>query len=123
MIATSTHLQSKGESDMPDNKKSIMRIYDDGMAEVFKIVTSKKATPAQKKTAKQTAKDLTRMLVAHTLQTIEGRTALLSGLIVELNQVIDSVKTKSPYTGALTKMTGVLTKAETLFKEEKNKLI
>ncbi len=108
---------------MPDNRKSIKRIYDDGMAEVFKIVTALKSTPAQVRTAKRTAKDLSGMLLAHTLKTIEGRTAVLSGLIVELNQVIDSVRTKSPYAGAFAKLTGVVTRAQTLFKEEKKELI
>lgn len=106
-----------------DSKKSIKRVYDEGMVEIFRIVGSLDATPTQRKVAKQVAKDLSSMLVTHTLQSIEGRTALLSGLIVELNQVIDAVKTKPPYQDALGQLTGVLTTAQQLFKEEKKSLV
>lgn len=108
---------------MPDSKKSIKESYDDGIAEVFRIVGSLDATPTQRKLAKQTAKDLSSMLVAHTLQTIEGRTALLAGLIVELNQVIDAIQLKPPYEDAIKNFTSLLTKAQGLFKEEKKALV
>ena len=108
---------------MPSSAKSIKAIYDDGMLEVFRVVTSLKATPAQIKIARQTAKDLTTLLVAHTLDSIEGRTALLSGLIVELNAVIKSIRAKSPYAGALDKFTRIVTRAQTLFDQEKKELV
>ena len=108
---------------MPDIKKSIKQVYDEGMAEVFMIVGSFDSTPTQRSTAKQTAEDLSSILVTHTLQSIEGRTALLSGLIVELNQVIDTVQSDPPYENALSNLTGVLTKAQQLFVEEKENMI
>ncbi len=108
---------------MPDTKKPIKQVYDEGMAEVFKVVGSLDATPEQRAVAQQTARDLSSMLVAHTLQSIEGRTALLSGLIVELNQVIDSIQTKPPYADAMTGFTGILTKAKKLFDGEKSNLV
>ena len=106
-----------------DTKKSVKAVYDEGMAEVMKVVGSIKATPAQKKVALQTSKDLTAMLLAHTLASIEARTALLSGLIVELNQVTDSIKVKPPYAGALTSFGKIIGKATTLFNTEKKKLL
>ena len=106
-----------------DTKKSVKAVYDEGMAEVMKIVGSIKSTPAQKKVALQTSKDLTAMLLAHTLGSIEGRTALLSGLIVELNQVTDSIKVKPPYAGALTGFGKIIGKASKLFDSEKKNLL
>jgi len=106
-----------------DTKKSIKELYDEGMTEVFKIVGSLDATSAQKKAAKQTAKDLSSMLVSQTLQSIEGRTALLSALIVELNGVIDSIQTNAPLKGVIGSLTAVLTKAEKLFNSEKKQLV
>ena len=106
-----------------DTKKSVKAVYDEGMAEVMKVVGSIKATPAQKKVALQTSKDLTAMLLAHTLASIEARTALLSGLIVELNQVTDSIKVKPPYAGAWTSFGKIIGKATTLFNTEKKKLL
>lgn len=108
---------------MTTNQKSIKQVYDEGMAEVFKIIGSFEATREQRETAKQTAKDLSSALVAHTLDSINGRTALLSGLIVELNKVIDSVQTQPPYEGALGNLTIILTKAKELFGNEKQNLV
>lgn len=108
---------------MAETKKKIKKIYDEGMAEVFKIVGSLDATDEQIEIAEQTAEDLTSMLIAQTLETINGRTALMSGLIVELNQVINAVKTKPPYEEAMSNLTNVLTKAEKLFKIEKENLV
>lgn len=101
---------------------SIKRLYDEGMAEVFKVVGSIDASDAQRAVAKQTAEDLTALLVKHTLATIDGRTALLAGLIVELNQVIESVETEPQFVGVLQNVTTVLGKAQTLFDKEKKSL-
>jgi hypothetical protein len=106
-----------------DTKKPIKELYDEGMAEVFKIVGSLDATPAQRRSAKQTAKDLSSMLVSQTLQSIEGRTALLSSLIVELNGVIDSIQTTPRLKRVFDSLTAVVTKAEKLFNAEKKQLV
>jgi hypothetical protein len=108
---------------MADNKQAIKATYDSGMAEVFKIVGSLDATPEQRVMARQTARDLSSMLVAHTLQTIEGRTALLAGLIVELNEVIASIDTSPPFAGSVDSLTTLLDQARLLFKDEKQALI
>jgi hypothetical protein len=50
---------------------------------------------------------------------VEGRTALLAGLIVELNEVIAKVTTKPPASTTLTGLAGALTKAQKLFESEK----
>jgi hypothetical protein len=63
------------------------------------------------------------MLVAHTLETIEGRTALLSSLIVELNSVIDSVETNSQLADVLGRLNGLVTKAGKLFQSQKKELV
>jgi len=108
---------------MADVKKSIKQIYDEGMAEVYKIVGSLSSTPEQRQAATQTAEDLSSMLVAHTLDTITGRTALLSGLIVELNQVIGSVNINPPYLDAVNNLTNIIAKAGVLFAAEKKNLV
>jgi hypothetical protein len=108
---------------MADTKKSIKDLYDEGMAEVFRVVGSLDATAAQRKAAKQTAKDLSSMLVTQTLQSIEGRTALLASLIVELDSVIDSIETTPRLKGIVDNLTGLITKAEKLFQAEKKKMV
>jgi hypothetical protein len=108
---------------MADVKKSIKQVYDEGMAEVYKIVGSLSATPEQRQAAIETAEDLSSMLIAHTLDTIAGRTALLSGLIVELKQVIDSVNINPPYLDAVKNLANIITKAGELFADEKKNLV
>ena len=106
----------------PNPKKSVKKLYDEGMAEVYRVILDLNSTRTQVRIAKKTAKDLSSMLVSHTLESIEGRTALLAGLIVELNEVTNSVRTNPPYADALTKFTSVLNRAKTLFGEEKKNL-
>ena len=48
---------------------------------------------------------------------------MLSGLIVELNQVIESVRIKPPYTGTVDGLTKIANKALGLLSQEKKKLI
>jgi hypothetical protein len=107
---------------MPDTKtsrKAIKDAYDKGMFEVQKILFSVTSTAAQRKVAKKSLSDLTAMLLAHTLATVEGRTALLAGLICELNEVIAKVTTRPPASTTLTDLTGILAKAQALFESEK----
>lgn len=106
-----------------DSRASIKQAYDEGMAAVFLVVGSLDSTKAQKKVARQTAADLTAMLVANTLETIEGRTAILAGLIVELNEVIAAVQATPSLQGPLEQLTRVLDKAHGLYAKEKKLLV
>lgn len=108
---------------MTATEKSVKEIYDESILEIQKIFGSIKSTREQRDVAKQTLKDLTAMLLAHTIKKVEDRTALLSGLIVELNQVIESVKVKPPYTGTVDGLTKIADKALGLLSQEKKKLI
>jgi hypothetical protein len=108
---------------MADNRQAIKAAYDSGLAEVFKVVGSLDATRKQRATARQTARDLSSMLVAHTLQTIEGRTALLAGLIVELHQVVESIESSPPLKESVDNVTALLEEARELFNDEKEAMI
>ena len=56
--------------------------YDAGIQAVQSVLFNTESTEEQRKVAQQTLKDLTTLLLGQTIQSIEGRTALLSGLIV-----------------------------------------
>jgi hypothetical protein len=102
----------------PADAKQIKQLYDDGMKEVFKIVGSFDSTPEQLDAANDTAEALSAMLVKHTLATIDGRTALLAGLIVKLNLVIDAIETEPPYLDAVKGFTTIVGNAQKLFEKE-----
>jgi hypothetical protein len=108
---------------MAEDGKAIKELYDEGMFEVQRVLFSLDSTAAQRKVAKQSLRDLTTLLLAQTIKTVEGRTALLTGLIVELVQVIEKVQLKPPFQDALDKLNGVLGKAHKALAEQKKKLI
>jgi hypothetical protein len=81
------------------------------------------STEAQRKVARQTLKDMTTLLLAHTIQNIEGRTALLAGLILELNQVIASIQVTPPLQDLAKRLTGIVTKSTKLLAEHKKGLL
>lgn len=98
-------------------------VYDEVILEVQRVFSSPDSTPQQRRTAKQSLGDMTALLLAHTVATVQGRTALLSGLIVELTQVIYSVRTQPPYAGAVKQLTGLVDKATALLNKEKKGLV
>ena len=109
---------------MPDNTaQQIKAQYDAGIEGVQSVLFSIDSTPQQRKVAKQSLRDLTTLLLAHTIQSIEGRTALLAGLIVELNQVIASIQTKPRLLNFANRLTGIVSRSTTLLAEHKKKLI
>ena len=105
------------------NAQAIKATYDDSLLEIQKVLFSQDATPEQKDAARQSLRDLTTTLLLHNLNTIQGRTAILSSLIVELQEVIDAVQTENPLTQAVGDLTTVIGKAKILLKEEKEQVI
>jgi hypothetical protein len=88
--------------------------YDDGIAEVRKILASLDASEDEKDAAETALHNLT---VAHErviLTRIEGRTKLLGALIQNLQQVIDSVQVESPVKKIADRLTGIVGKSTTL---------
>ncbi len=102
-------------------QKTIPKLYSEGMREVNRVVAQGNA--AQRELALQTLDDLTAMMLAHTLEKVQGRTALLTGLIAELTQVIDSVKVQPPYADAIEGLTKVVDGARKRLATEKEKLL
>lgn len=100
---------------------SIQDLYTSGIQEVNKIIAN--GDSGQRDVAMQTLDDLTAMMLAHTLETVQGRTALLTGLIAELTQVIDSIKTKPPYVRAMDAVAGIIDGARTRLTQEKKNLL
>ncbi|WP_419905006.1 hypothetical protein [Kiloniella sp.] len=71
----------------------------------------------------QSLYDITAAMHAYTLKTIEGRTALLSILINELQEVTKNIQVENPATDILEEITGLIGQARTLFKGEKENLL
>ena len=103
------------------SKDSIQSLYAAGIVEVNKVIAD--GDSAQRKLALTTLDDLTAMMLAHTLESVQGRTALLTGLITELTEVIEAVEVKPPFAGAVATLTGLVDSARTRLAAEKKKLL
>ncbi len=101
------------------SQNPIQQTYNASLKKIQEILFSQSASRKEKNVAEQALKDLTTAMLMHNLKTIEGRTALLSSLIVELREVIDNIQPKSPVADVAKKLTQVVNKAKKLFKTEK----
>lgn len=101
----------------------IKTLYDDSLREVYRIVGSTKSTDAQADAAMKTFEHLTALLLAQTLETVAGRTALLAGLIEELSRVTAGVQVNPPYLEAAKSLTTLTTRATALLEAEKKKRV
>lgn len=63
--------------------------------------------------------DVLHLIGRHSIASYEGRTALLTGLFTELNEVTRSVDETNPVAGHVDALEALSTKALELFKEEK----
>jgi hypothetical protein len=100
----------------------VKKLYDSGIEQVQAVLFNLDATPDLVATAKTTLKDLTTLMLAHTLSTVEGRTALLTGLIVELRGVVDAIATKPKFAQVMTDLKGVVDKATAALRTNKDLL-
>lgn len=88
-------------------EQDIIGTYLQGIAVVKAVLSDPAATRTQKNTARQSLDDLTIMLGRFSTANIEGRSALLLGLIHELREVTDRIKPESPIAGVLDQLTKV----------------
>jgi hypothetical protein len=94
--------------------QDIKQQYDDGIRAVQGVLFSLDSTPDQLKVADKALTSLTALLLEQTLKSIEGRTALLKGLILNLNQVIASIRVTPPLLALAQRLTGIVGKSTTL---------
>lgn len=108
---------------MSTDEQDVKQIYDEGILEVQKILGSLDSTPEDREIAKESLSNLTALLLAQTIKTIEGRTALLKGLISELNQVIENIAEESPISNQLDGINTIITNATKILDAEKAKSV
>jgi hypothetical protein len=63
------------------------------------------------------------MMLAHTIETVQGRTALLTGLIVELTAVIARIEEKPQFASVVSNLAGIVDQANALLAVEKQDLV
>jgi ABC-type transporter Mla subunit MlaD len=106
---------------MPNPIDAVNEVFNESVAELQRTLGSTEATAAQRRTAKETLRDIWLLHGTHAIQEVHGRTALLTGLISELEELIARIEQK-PFGDALDKLTGIVTTAKKLYDEEKKHL-
>jgi hypothetical protein len=107
----------------PTGAQGIRDTYSAGLQQVGAVLGSIKATRADREAAQQTLDDLTAMMLAHTIETVQGRTALLTGLIVELTAVIARIEERPPFLSIANNLTQIVSQASALLELEKKDLV
>lgn len=77
------------------------------------------ADKKDKKAAFDAYRDVLRLIGRISIDSFEGRTAMLAGLIVELNAVTSAVKVKNPITAQLNKLADITDRALVLMQAVK----
>ncbi|MCU1376773.1 MAG: hypothetical protein JWO68_4059 [Actinomycetia bacterium] len=67
-------------------------VYQDSIAELQTILETPGTSSSQRKATEAALRDILLLHGAHVIQEIDGRTALLSGLIAELNEVSNTIQ-------------------------------
>ena len=104
---------------MAQNGEEIAELLVLASAALKAIADAQGASAAARKKAKQSYIDVLRLIARHAITTYEGRTAALTGLMVELREVTDGIKVENPIAGQLDQIAGFGERAAALFKKEK----
>lgn len=100
----------------------VEKTYQDSIAQLHDLANSDDAAPAQRKMAREALNDLLLQHATHVIQEIEGRTAMLTGLIAELEGVVREIEGKPKLADALKAINGTIAKARDLFDKAKDEL-
>lgn len=106
---------------MPNPVDDVNELFSASVTELQEILGSTDASSAQRRVAKESLRDIWLLHGAHAIQEVLGRTALLTGLISELREVIDSIE-RRPFGDGLKKVEKLVTTARALYQKEKESL-
>ncbi len=104
---------------MPTSDEDIAELLTRASTALEALTRAQDASADAKAAAKQSYKDVLRLIARHAISTYEGRTAALSGLIVELQEVTKAIETENALAGHVSDLTGIAGRATDLFKEAK----
>ena len=104
---------------MADKGEDIAALMVEASAALKSIADTRNASEGAKKAAKQSYKDVLRLIARQAILDYEGRTAALTGLIAELKEVTDNIEVENPIAKQMDDIAGIAEKASKLFKKEK----
>jgi prefoldin subunit 5 len=122
-MAKSKRSVASGKSAQKSSPEQIRQLYERGIRQVTQVLGSVNSTDEEVETAEQALKDLTASMLAQEIETVQGRTALLSGLIVDLTTVVDSIQGNSPLAEVVKEVGDILDVAKGALTEEKKTLL
>lgn len=94
-------------------------VFQEALDKLQRLSNDNSATPEQRQAARDARKDLLLQHGSYVIQSIDGRTAILSALVAELEQVVSGIKGADALSSALDEITGVLKGARQLYEQAK----
>jgi len=101
------------------NDSAITELMTNAAAALKALTEAAGASDEERAAAREAYIDVLRLIGRHSINSYEGRTAQLTGLITELNGVTRSINETSPVAGHIDTLEALGTQALELFKEEK----
>lgn len=103
---------------MPVTASDVNDAYLESVTALRSVMLSDNATNDEKNAAQDSLRDITTMHGMYNIQQVEGRTAMLKSLIVELEQVIDNAS-YNPINTAMQALDQHIQKARDLYSQAK----
>ena len=104
---------------MSGNEQEIAELMVRASAALKAIADSAEASQEARDAAYDSYQDVLLLIARHAITTYEGRTAALTGLIVELQEATANIEVANPITGPLNDIADIGDKAAELFRKEK----
>ena len=105
---------------MPDNGEKIAELMVRASSALHAISEMQDASEVEKQQAKQAYKDVLRLIAKHSITSYEGRTAALTGLVVELREITSQIAVNSPIKTHIMQISAIADQATVFFKQEKS---
>jgi hypothetical protein len=104
---------------MSDDLDAIVQLAEQAREKLKSIADDPNATDAVKLAAFECYEDVELLIAQHAIDDYQNRTALLTGLIVELGTITKDIQPDNPIAGVLTEIANISEKAGQLFAKEK----
>lgn len=98
---------------------SISELLVEAAAALKAIQDSSNADPKDQRAAFESYNDIMLLIGRHAVNSYEGRTAMLTGLIAEISEFRKTIQVENPIREQVDNLAGIADKAVDLFKKEK----
>lgn len=100
----------------------VEKVFQDAVEKLQELANLNSATPEQRQASRDALNDLLLLHGTHVIQEIEGRTAMLTGLIAELENVVGVLQGTPSVAQMMDQVNGIIGRARTVYEDAKDDL-